>query len=112
MTSSEKDELFSPRWLAATVGVAEVMRRRHDLHAQATGRDPVDEFMGDLKGLGPAELRDALRTRFQERQSARTDEENAESLKRLREVVAEGTGLGRAVYDAMNPPQEQRDPEP
>ncbi len=54
MTSNEKDAPFSPRWLAAQIGAAEALRRRHELHAEATGRNPVDEFRAGLEGLGPA----------------------------------------------------------
>ena len=112
MTSNENDEPFSPRWLAANIGAAEALRRRHELHTEATGRNPVDEFRAGLEGLGPAELRKALSARFkehQERQDTRTDEEKEQATQRLRDSLAEGAGLGRAVHDAMNPIQEQRD---
>lgn len=112
MTSNAKDEPGSPRWLAAQIGAAEALRRRHELHAEATGRNPVDEFRAGLEGLGPAERRAALSARFkehQERQDTRTDEEKAQATQQLRETLAEGADLGRAVYDAMNPPEAQRD---
>ncbi|QZH61244.1 hypothetical protein K1X22_05640 [Mycolicibacterium farcinogenes] len=112
MTSNEKDAPFSPRWLAAQIGAAEALRRRHELHAEATGRKPADEFRAGLEGLGPAELRKALSARFKEhqgRQDTRTDEEKEQAMQRLRDTLAEGADLGRAVYDAVNPPEEQHD---
>ncbi|MEX3646620.1 hypothetical protein [Mycolicibacterium porcinum] len=116
MTSNAnaKDEPGSPRWLAAQIGAAEALRRRHELHAEAKGRNPVDVFTAGLEGLGPAELRKALSARFrehQEREDTRTDEEKEQAMQRLRETLAEGADLGRAVYDAVNPAEEQRDSE-
>lgn len=99
MTNVDRDEPFSPRWLAAVHGVAAVMWEK------GSGSRPagIDEDLQETAARGGRARAMALYGQAQQRMADRTDEQSQQRQERLRQIVDEGAALGRAVHDAMTP---------
>ncbi|MBV0920236.1 hypothetical protein KC238_23550 [Mycobacteroides chelonae] len=105
MTSVDRDEPFSPRWLAAVHGVAAVMWEQ----GSKSQTDGFDEGLRKTATQGGRARAIAAYEQAQQRMAARTEEQSQRAHERVGQIVDDGAALGRAVHDAMIPSPQRPD---